>query len=100
MRLTEQQQQIIKHKVTDYFGNDAKVILFGSRTNDILRGGDIDLLIELQQPVDQLLKKNLSLNADLQLALWGLQKIDIITHQKNTPETPLYKEAQQHGIKL
>ncbi len=100
MRLTEQQQQIIKHKVKDYFGTNARVILFGSRTNDNLRGGDIDLLIELPQAAKHILKKNLALNAELQVALGGLQKIDIITHPENAPETPLYKEAHKHGIEL
>jgi predicted nucleotidyltransferase len=99
MRLTREQQQIIKTNVAEIFGSNARVLLFGSRVNDNEKGGDIHLLIELDLPIDEQLKKNLMLNASLQIAL-GLQKIDIITHIKNTPATPLYTEALQTGIPL
>ena len=100
MRLTEQQQNIIKDEVHKFFGTHAQVLLFGSRVNDNERGGDIDLLIELDYPVEDILKKNLSLNAALQIAMGGLQKIDIITHVKDTEEAPIHKAALQTGIRL
>ncbi len=100
MRLTDQQRNIIKENVNRIFGSQAKVLLFGSRVDDNKRGGDIDLLIELEQADDELLKKNLTLNAALQIAMGGLQKIDIITHVKNTTSTALYKAASSTGIKL
>ena len=100
MRLSKQQQQIIKDNVKKIFGEQAQVLLFGSRTNDNERGGDIDLLIELDYPVKDLLKKNLSLNAALQIEMGGLQKIDIITHIKDTLESPVHKAAHNTGIRL
>ena len=100
MRLTGQQQIIIKDEVSKIFGAHAQVLLFGSRVNDNERGGDIDLLIELDYPVEEMLKKNLSLNAALQVAMGGLQKIDIITHIKDTMETPIHKAALNTGIRL
>jgi len=100
MRLTKQQQAIIKDKVNKTFGAHAQVLLFGSRVNDNERGGDINLLIELDYPVEDNVKKNLSLNAALQVAMGGLQKIDIITHAKDTMETPIHKAALNTGIRL
>jgi len=50
--------------------------------------------------VAETLKKNLSLNAALQIAMGGLQKIDIITHVKNTAEAPVHKIARKTGIRL
>jgi predicted nucleotidyltransferase len=99
MRLTAEQQHIIKRHTAEIFGPNAKILLFGSRVNDNEKGGDIDLLIELESPVEEPLKKNLMLNAALQIAL-GLQKIDIITHIKNSPATPLHTEVLKTGIFL
>ena len=43
MRLTDQQHAIIRTTVTETFGSEADVWLFGSRVDDAKRGGDIDL---------------------------------------------------------
>ncbi len=45
MRLTELQIQTIKALSKKHVGSETKVYLFGSRTDDLKRGGDIDLLI-------------------------------------------------------
>lgn len=47
MRLNETVREIIKSEVDSQLGPDAVVRLFGSRVDDTRRGGDIDLLIEL-----------------------------------------------------
>ncbi|OHC64142.1 MAG: hypothetical protein A2045_01150 [Rhodocyclales bacterium GWA2_65_20] len=46
MRLTQQQQTAICQTVAGIIGPDARVWLFGSRCNENVRGGDLDLLIE------------------------------------------------------
>ncbi len=46
MRLAQDQVQAIKSVARRVLGDDARVILFGSRTDDRQRGGDIDLLFE------------------------------------------------------
>ena len=41
MRLTEDESRIIRDTVRRRFGRNARVWLFGSRTDDTRRGGDI-----------------------------------------------------------
>lgn len=74
MRLTDYERSVIFSAITAEDAN-AKVFLFGSRTNDSAKGGDIDLLV----------LSNTFNRQKLRAARWkiqeqlGEQKIDIIT---------------------
>jgi len=48
MRLTPDQAQITKNTIARVLGAESRVWLFGSRVDDDLRGGDIDLLVETE----------------------------------------------------
>lgn len=52
VRLSEEQQQLIRREVTDFLGHEAKVFLYGSRLDDQACGGDVDLLVRTIEPVD------------------------------------------------
>jgi hypothetical protein len=45
MRLSEFEIESIKSLACRHFGTDVQVFLFGSRTSNQQRGGDIDLVI-------------------------------------------------------
>ena len=51
MRLSEHDRLAICQVTREVAGIGARVYLFGSRTRDDLRGGDIDLLVELPEDV-------------------------------------------------
>ena len=70
MRLTTEQITIIKQKTALIFGDDTKIYLFGSRTDDNAKGGDIDLFI------------------------------GIIFHAPPYNWKPIHTEAKEHGILL
>jgi predicted nucleotidyltransferase len=81
MRLTQQQVQAIRTTATETFGQDARVVLFGSRADDNKKGGDIDLLIcPNPQYSDQLFNKKMRFLAQLQMRL-GERKIDVVIGQ-------------------
>jgi len=57
MRLHQREINIIKELTSSFFGNDNEVMLFGSRVDDNLKGGDqkIDLVIsrDKKRPIEQ-----------------------------------------------
>ncbi|HFD78958.1 MAG TPA: nucleotidyltransferase domain-containing protein [Gammaproteobacteria bacterium] len=99
MRLSQQAQTIIRDTVEEIFGPDARVILFGSRTDDTARGGDIDLLVQLDSPDADRQRKALKLVARLQMRL-GDQPIDVLVLDPDTRRLPVHEEALSSGVRL
>ncbi len=101
MRLSDQQCSIIRTAVTENFGLDANVWLFGSRVDDSKRGGDIDLYIEpATDDVDAIVEAKLNFLVALYKQL-GEQKIDVVIRRPGFKENlPIYQVAKQTGVKL
>ncbi len=93
MRLTEQQIKEIKETVLS-IDPKAKIHLFGSRTNDRLKGGDIDLLI-LSKTMG--LKDKLRIRYLLKEKL-GNRKIDIIVTPR--PKDVFTRHALHNSLLL
>ena len=96
MRLNQFEVDSIKQITINIFGKNAKVFLFGSRVDDNLLGGDIDLYIQSENEDDLFYKKN-RFTTDLQIAI-GDQKIDVIIARD--PERLIEQEALSKGILL
>lgn len=101
MRLTVQQQTAIRTTVSETFGADAQVCLFGSRTDDTKRGGDIDLLITTRlSDIQTIMRAEISLLTKLQNRL-GEQKIDVLLDYPSRKERPpIFSVARKTGIVL
>jgi predicted nucleotidyltransferase len=97
MRLSQENINLIKNSVKEIFDENSKVFLFGSRTDDQKKGGDIDLYIETQIKND-LLQKKLKLINTLHKIL-GEQKIDIVINNF-TSDKYIYEVAKHEGIQL
>jgi predicted nucleotidyltransferase len=97
MRLSQENITLIKNSVKEIFDENSKVFLFGSRTDDQKKGGDIDLYIETQIKND-LLQKKLKLINTLHKIL-GEQKIDIVINNF-TSNKYIYEVAKHEGIQL
>jgi predicted nucleotidyltransferase len=99
MRLSPTQIDTIKRTAAELFGVAARVSLFGSRVDDSLKGGDIDLLVELPEDQPELRRKSLTLVARLQMQL-GDQPIDVLVATPDTPDQPILRAARGSGVPL
>lgn len=95
MRLRTKEIEIILQVAKEIYGENVKVYLFGSRTDDSKRGGDIDLLVRTPQSNKGVLAR-IRMIARLKEFL-GDQKIDIIGDHENSI---VAKEAIKQGILL
>ena len=95
MRITEREKTVIINAVKNA-DPDAKVWLFGSRTDDSKKGGDIDIAIFSE-------KINKDVMQEIQVRRFicdriGEQKIDIVTTKDG--KEAIFKLAMAEGIKL
>ncbi len=96
MRLTDFEALAIIRKAKEFFGEKAKVYLFGSRVDDQKKGGDIDLYIVTDKS-DNLLERKIQFLAALTKEI-GEQKIDVIFAED--PTRKIEQIAQKEGIEL
>lgn len=99
MRITSEQQALIKAVIQKVLGRDATVSLFGSRLDDSKRGGDVDLLVEMPSPVDSRVMTEARLAARIERALEGRQ-VDVLLVDPTTVLQPAHLAARAHGVRL
>lgn len=79
MRIKSEDIKAIKDVAKTIFGESAKIWLFGSRTNEQKKGGDIDLLIHYDKASSGKEKYHLKIMFLVQLKkIIGDQKIDVL----------------------
>lgn len=89
MRLDSQEIQTVRTAVERIVGAHSEVRVFGSRLDDSKRGGDLDLLIENDAPVDALTRAELKWNLEEHLHL----PVDIIFLEKGKKRNPFQELA-------
>lgn len=93
MRLTECEVSAIKESV-HLFDPDAKIYLFGSRADDMKKGGDIDLIV-ISKRITRSERRKIKLNIYDKI---GEQKIDMIIAPGIT--TAFHRIAVSTGVQL
>lgn len=94
MRLSTNEVEILKKSLLN-ISNDAKLYLFGSRTDDSKKGGDIDILILS----DKLTKRDIrKIRIDF-FENFGEQKLDIVLDKTNAQKT-FTKHILKQAIEL
>ncbi len=110
MRLSEFQIEQIRKIARSIFGDDVKVVLFGSRVDDKARGGDIDLLIDSSHQDRMNFENKIEFLTNLKLSI-GDQKIDVIYNKpadeisfgkgsKSITKNEIINKAFQEGVEL
>ena len=95
MRLTPREQKIITEAI-HALDQEAQNYLFGSRVEDHLKGGDIDLLVISQnfEFADVLKLRRMILDQI------GWQQLDLIIKKHSELKEPFVVEAIETGVKL
>ncbi len=99
MRVTPEQIAAIRHNAALLAGGDARVWLFGSRVHDEARGGDVDLLVELDVPVAEPAQLAARLSAKVSRAMYG-RKVDVLIKAPNLKLLPIHTVALAEGVRL
>ena len=99
MRLTPHEIDQIRRVAERIFGADVQVFLFGSRTDDTARGGDIDLLIDTPRTELMTYDNRITFLVDVKKAI-GDRKIDVLYNKPERQDEPIIIHAQKTGIPL
>ncbi|MFN4102865.1 MAG: hypothetical protein ACK4GB_00875 [Tepidimonas sp.] len=99
MRLTPQAIEIIRQTVRAELGDGAQVRVFGSRTDDTARGGDVDLHVLADVAVDNPVWTAALLSARLQRRLDG-RAVDVRLLAPGMQRQPIDDVALNQGVLL
>ena len=99
MRLTSYEIETIKDSAFRNFGSNIELYLFGSRTKDQERGGDIDLCVKNRSDIRLSVRAKIRFIADLVLRL-GDQKIDVVLDNNDRSESSFIQTIYKTGIRL
>jgi predicted nucleotidyltransferase len=96
MRLTSDQINAIRQLVQQLAGTKSTVRLFGSRLDDNAHGGDVDLMLELNEPVDNPALMTAQLSAGVSRLMHG-RKVDVLLSAPNLERLPIHDIAFKEG---
>ena len=96
MRLSNRMLNIIKQSVSKSFGN-VEVYLFGSRVDDTKNGGDIDIAIDCDLPINEFKSKKIKFIAFMVSRGFDM-KMDVVPY--NTTDKLLFNEIRNSSVKI
>ena len=99
MRLSQAQIKAIKSAAAEIFGDEAEVWLFGSRADDSRRGGDVDLMVETAETLNDPAVWPRDCRPGYRAACTS-RHVDVVVHAPGSPEQPIHRAARTHGVRL
>ena len=100
MRISEEEIELIKNLAVKIFGENTKVFLFGSRTADNQKGGDIDLFITNNKKSKLTFSAKIDFLTELKILI-GDQKIDVVLdNEAAMMKKQFYQSVRKEAIEL
>ena len=99
MRISTDLQAYIKQQAQSIVAKDVCVRIFGSRLDDQAKGGDLDLLVETSQVVNQPALVSAQLAAKISRKMLG-RKVDVVLSAPNLQQQAIHKQARNTGTIL
>ena len=96
MRLTDYQIQTILRLARQVAGSECRVRVFGSRLDDVAHGGDLDLMLELSEPLDNPALMAAQMSALVSRTMNG-RKVDVLLSAPNLMRLPIHDMAYKEG---
>ncbi len=104
MRLTEKQRSTLIAAVRRHFGPDARLWVFGSRTDDSARGGDFDVMVRCSEANPQrMVEAKLALLVELhRTPEFDGERIDVVLFSPRLDPNPqpIQRVAMEQGVEL
>lgn len=99
MRLRPQDVIALRTAIYDLAPDVSVIRLFGSRLDDKARGGDVDLMVDFEQPVDNpaVLSARLAVGASRAISN---RKVDILLRAPNLMSSAIHQIALDEGVVL
>ena len=99
MRLTDHQIAAIRILAHQLAGTQSRVRVFGSRIDDTKQGGDLDLMLELPEAVDNPAFLAAQMAAKVSRLMNG-RKVDVLLSAPNLMHLPIHDVAFKEGVIL
>ena len=99
MRISHAQAHEIRQAAQQLAGADVQTRVFGSRLDDNVAGGDLDLVLEIPHPVDNPAWLAAQVSARVSRALAG-RKVDVLLVAPNLQRLPIHDIALAKGQAL
>ena len=96
MGLTNYQTQAIRQLARQVGGDQSRVRVFGSRLDDAAHGGDLDLMLELPEPIDNPALMAAQMSAQVSRVMHG-RKVDVLLSAPNLMRLPIHDMAFKEG---
>lgn len=99
MRLAASHIDIIHSTARQLLGANVQITLFGSRVDDERKGGDIDLLVEVPQDIEDPAVMSARLASRISRSMGGRQ-VDVVLAAPNLKPQAIHHIARQTGVVL